>query len=41
MAECFFEGLEKDRFFIMPESADGDARFRERMENLPERRNPE
>ena len=41
MAEYFFEGLEKDRFFIMPESANGDARFREQTENVLERRNPE
>ena len=41
MAEGFFEGLECNAFFMMPESEDGDARFRERVENVLERRNPE
>ena len=41
VAEYFFEGLERNAFFILPESEQGDARFRERMDNVLERRNPE
>lgn len=40
VAEHTLEGLRKDAFFILPPSEDGDARFRERVENVLQRRNP-
>jgi len=40
VAEHVIEGLRADRYFILPESAEGDARFRERVENVLARRNP-
>lgn len=40
VAEHLLEGLRKDAYFILPPSEDGDARFRERVENVLQRRNP-
>ena len=41
VAESCFDGLQRDAYYLLPESEDGDARFRERMENVLKRRNPE
>jgi len=41
VAEHVIEGLRADRYFILPPSEQGDARFRERMENVLARRDPE
>lgn len=40
VAEHVIEGLRADRYFILPASAEGDARFRERVENVLARRDP-
>jgi NAD(P)-dependent dehydrogenase (short-subunit alcohol dehydrogenase family) len=40
VAEHVIEGLRADRYYILPASPDGDARFRERVENVLARRNP-
>jgi NAD(P)-dependent dehydrogenase (short-subunit alcohol dehydrogenase family) len=40
VAESLVKGLREDAFFMLPESEDGDARFRERVENVLRRRNP-
>ncbi len=41
VAETCFEGLRHDAFYMLPASEEGDSRFRERMENVLQRRNPE
>ncbi len=41
VAETCFEGLQHDAYYMLSESEEGDARFRERMENVLKRRNPE
>jgi NAD(P)-dependent dehydrogenase (short-subunit alcohol dehydrogenase family) len=41
VAEHLFAGLRDDAYFILPMSEDGEARFRARMENVLERRDPE
>ena len=40
VAEQLFEGLQQDRYYILGESEENDARFRRRMESVLERRNP-
>jgi NAD(P)-dependent dehydrogenase (short-subunit alcohol dehydrogenase family) len=40
VAECALEGLRQGAYFLLPASPDGDARFRERVENVLQRRNP-
>jgi NAD(P)-dependent dehydrogenase (short-subunit alcohol dehydrogenase family) len=40
VAESVIEGLRKDAYFILPPSEEGDAKLRERMENVLQRRNP-
>lgn len=40
VAEHVIAGLRRDAFYILPPSPDGDARFRERVENVLARRNP-
>lgn len=41
VAEQAMEGLREDRFYILPWTDDGRARFRERTEGILEGRNPE
>jgi NAD(P)-dependent dehydrogenase (short-subunit alcohol dehydrogenase family) len=41
VAEHLFTGLRDDAYFILPMSEDGEARFRARMENVLQRRDPE
>jgi NAD(P)-dependent dehydrogenase (short-subunit alcohol dehydrogenase family) len=41
VAEHAFRGLQDDAFFILPMSPDGEARLRERLENVLQRRNPQ
>jgi len=41
VAEHLFDGLLDDRYFILPASEEGDRRFRERVEALLARRNPQ
>ncbi|MFQ5515731.1 MAG: SDR family NAD(P)-dependent oxidoreductase [Myxococcota bacterium] len=41
VAETCLAGLVADAFYILPESPETDARFRERMENVLARRNPD
>ena len=41
VADAFFEGLQRDAYFMLPASEEGDARIRERMLNVLKRRNPE
>jgi NAD(P)-dependent dehydrogenase (short-subunit alcohol dehydrogenase family) len=41
VAEHVIEGLRADRYFILPANEQGDQRYRERMERVLERRNPE
>jgi NAD(P)-dependent dehydrogenase (short-subunit alcohol dehydrogenase family) len=40
VAEHVIEGLRADRYFILPPSPEGDARLRERVENVLARRDP-
>ena len=40
VAEQVLAGLRSDAFYILPASPDGDARFKERVENVLARRNP-
>jgi NAD(P)-dependent dehydrogenase (short-subunit alcohol dehydrogenase family) len=40
VAEHAFQGLLDDAFFILPASPEGEARMRERFENVLQRRNP-
>ena len=40
VAEQALAGLRADAFYILPASPDGDARFKERVENVLARRNP-
>jgi len=40
VAEHLLEGLRRDAYYILPPSQDGDARFRERAENVLLRRDP-
>jgi hypothetical protein len=40
VAEHFFDGIRKDAFYILPESEEGDARFRARVERVLARENP-
>ncbi len=40
VAEFFLEGIREDAYFLMARSEDADARFRERTDNVLERRNP-
>ncbi len=41
VAETCFDGLKRDAYYMLSASEEGDARFRERMENVLKRRNPE
>ncbi len=41
VAETCFDGLKRDAYYMLSASEEGDARFRERMENVLQRRNPE
>ena len=41
VAEHFFDGIRRDAFYILPETEDGDARFKARVERVLHRRNPE
>jgi NAD(P)-dependent dehydrogenase (short-subunit alcohol dehydrogenase family) len=41
VAETFFEGLQRDAYYMLAESKEGDARLRERTENVLKRRNPQ
>jgi NAD(P)-dependent dehydrogenase (short-subunit alcohol dehydrogenase family) len=40
VAETFFEGLQRDAYYMLAASEEGDARIRERMVNVLKRRNP-
>ena len=40
VAEHVLEGLRNDAYFILPPSGEGDARLRDRVENILQRRNP-
>jgi NAD(P)-dependent dehydrogenase (short-subunit alcohol dehydrogenase family) len=40
VAEFALEGLRRGAYYLLPPSPDGDARFRERMENVLRRRDP-
>ena len=40
VAEHAIEGLRNDTYFILPQNEQGDARLRERVENILQRRNP-
>ncbi len=41
VAETCFEGLQRDAYYMLPASEEGDTRFCERTENVLQRRNPE
>jgi hypothetical protein len=40
VAEHFFDGIQRDAFYILPETEEGDARFKARVERVLQRTNP-
>ena len=40
VAEHFFDGIQRDAFYILPETEEGDARFKARVDRVLQRTNP-